>query len=294
MVINFVLNNINIFKKAYLWFLDEQIAKNILTFISENKWMLLTTFGVVFLVYEVLKDRFTNKIISEIHDEELKNIIITHKELFMNFITLRNTLCFNINHFFDTPKENGIIYHIHMSITEKFPSFEFDSVHRSFKKKECQNLYSLLNAGTYGYKNIADILNKMKIRIEEFKNTNPFYNTSAINKYVRGLQGFDISRAIKENDINHLLCEEFIKSLYELYPEHITEFITNSNFDDESKIIKLNELLDSGNYLAANTVLKTIEYTIDIETYIYKFSKAFALKTRRKELSFEQILDKYK
>ena len=82
--------------------------------------------------------------------------------------------------------------------------------------------------------------------------------------------------------------------MYELYPEHITEFITNSNFDDESKIIKLNELLDSGNYLAANTVLKTIEYTIDIETYIYKFSKAFALKTRRKELSFEQILDKYK
>lgn len=145
MVINFVLNNINIFKKAYLWFLDEQIAKNILTFISENKWMLLTTFGVVFLVYEVLKDRFTNKIISEIHDEELKNIIITHKELFMDFITLRNTLCFNINHFFDTPKENGIIYHIHMSITEKFPSFEFDSVHRSFKKKECQNLYSLRN-----------------------------------------------------------------------------------------------------------------------------------------------------
>lgn len=61
-----------------------------------------------------------------------------------------------------------------MSITEKFPSFEFDSVHRSFKKKECQNLYSPLNAGTYGYKNIADILNKMKIRIEEFKNTNPF------------------------------------------------------------------------------------------------------------------------
>ena len=40
--------------------------------------------------------------------------------------------------------------------------------------------------------------------------------------------------------------------------------------------------------------LKTIEYTIDIETYIDKFSKAFALKTRRKELSFEQILDKYK
>ena len=78
------------------------------------------------------------------------------------------------------------------------------------------------------------------------------------------------------------------------YTLNITEFITNSNFDDESKIIKLNELLDSGNYLAANTVLKTIEYTIDIETYIYKFSKAFALKTRRKELSFEQILDKYK
>lgn len=85
-----------------------------------------------------------------------------------------------------------------------------------------------------------------------------------------------------------------VTDMIKQYPEYITEFITNSNFDDESKIIKLNELLDSGNYLAANTVLKTIEYTIDIETYIYKFSKAFALKTRRKELSFEQILDKYK
>lgn len=294
MIINFVLNHINMFKEAYLLSFDKQIAKNIFTFISENKLMMITTFGVLFLVYEVLKDRFTNKIISEIHDEELKNIIVTHKNLFMDFITLRVTLCYNINHFFDTPKKNGIIYHIHMSITEKFPSFEFDAVHHSFKKKEFQNLYYALNARTYGYKSITDILNKMKMRIEEFNNTNPFYNTSAINKYIRGLQGFDISRAIKENDESHLICEEFIKSMYEQYPEHITEFITNSNFADTSKITKLNELLDFRNYLTASTALKTIEYAIDIETYIYKFSKAFALKTRRKELSFKQILDKYK
>ena len=177
-------------------------------------------------------------------------------------------------------------------LTASLNEVKLSQNHLENKLDEIGKMFALMQENIS--KNTSDILNKMKIRIEEFKNTNPFYNTSAINKYVRGLQGFDISRAIKENDINHLLCEEFIKSLYELYPEYITEFITNSNFDDESKIIKLNELLDSGNYLAANTVLKTIEYTIDIETYIYKFSKAFALKTRRKELSFEQILDKYK
>lgn len=120
-----------------------------------------------------LKDRFTNKIISEIHDEELKNIIITHKELFMDFITLRNTLCFNINHFWYSERKWNNLSHTYEH-HRKIPFFWIRFSSSQFQKKECQNLYSPLNVGTYGYKNIADILNKMEIRIEEFKNTNPF------------------------------------------------------------------------------------------------------------------------
>lgn len=39
---------------------------------------------------------------------------------------------------------------------------------------------------------------------------------------------------------------------------------------------------------------KFSSFKIDIETYIYKFEKEFALKTRRKELPIKQIFDKYK
>lgn len=132
------------------------------------------------------------------------------------------------------------------------------------------------------------------MRIEKFENTNSFYSTSAVNKYITGLHGFDISRAIIKNDERHLLCEEFIKSQYEQYPNNITDFIADRNFDDTSKIKKLNNLLDLRNCDVVDFALKTIEYVIDIETYIYKFSKAFALKTRRKDLSLEQIFEKYK
>jgi hypothetical protein len=256
--------------------------------------MILTIFGVLFLIYEVLKDKYTNKIISEIQDEELKNIIIVHKDLFKDFRMLHNILCYNINHFFDTPKGNGIIIRLHMCIAEKFPSFEFDVVHHSFKKKEGHNLYYSIGTRTYGYKNVAVIINKMKMIIEKFEKTNSFYSTSAINKYIYGLHGFDISRAIIKNDESHLLCEEFIKSQYEQYPKDITDFITDRNFDDTNKIKKLNNILDSRNYCVSDVALKTIEYVINIETYIYKFSKAFALKTRRKDLSLEQIFEKYK
>lgn len=205
-------------------------------------------------------------------------------------------MCKNINHLFNTPKDFGMIYLIHSSISEEFSSFKYDTRQRSFKRKSSsfRNIPFSLNSKIYGYENISDILNKMKARIEEFKQLNSFYDTSAINKYVHGLRGFDVSRVILENSAGDLLCEEFFKNLCEEYPDDIIDLIADNNFDESIKIEKLNKLLNLRNDIAIITALKTIQFTIDIEAYIYKFRKVFALKARRKELSIEQIINKYR
>ena len=40
--------------------------------------------------------------------------------------------------------------------------------------------------------------------------------------------------------------------------------------------------------------MATIEYVIDLNTYIHKFRKAFALKTHRDAFPSTKIFDKYK
>ena len=291
-----LLNNLHKLNTIYIWLIDKQIPKQWVYFISTNKWTILTTVGIMILLYEFFEDKFTNKIITDLQDEELKNILTAHKDLFLDFCILSDILCTNINEFFNTPKDSGIIYFIHRDITERFPDFEYDIKQHSFKKNnpEHTNIPDFTDEKIYGYHDIDDILDKMKTRINEFQKTNPLYATYAINKYIRGLQGFDISSVIQRIDSQHLLCEKFFKVLSENNTVDIINIMENNNFDDNIKIQQLNKLLRSRNRSAINAALKTIELTIDIETYLHKLRKVFTLKTRRKQLSLEHLIDKCK
>lgn len=295
--INVILNYINQLSTIWNTVLNSNYIGKGISFVSENKILLLTTLGVFCIVYSVFRDKFTNKIILQIHDEELKNIIITHKELFMDFIVLRNILCKNIDHFFDIYKEeDGVIFQLHNNISKMFPAFRYDAEQKSFQKTDTSSskYYHPLSTDVFGYIEIGDVIEKMNLRITKFKDSNSFYNTSAINKYVKGLDGFDITRAIQKNNTSTLLCEEFFSKLCKEYPEHQTNVINDCSYDDEFKIKLLNERLSLINNHTFSVALETIEYAIDIERYIDKFSKVFALKTRRKQLSLDQILERYK
>lgn len=233
--------------------------------------------------------------IKSLQNEELKNIIVTHKDLYGDFLTLHYTLCQNIDHFLYSPKENGHLYVLYKTISDKFDQFEYGADACGFKscekrkKQRCQ-----ITRKSYNYKTIAKTTDKMKDRIEKFEATNSFYNTAAINKYIPGLKRFDISRAIQRRDEKHLLCEEFFKQICEEYPDYIVELCENKEWDAQHKIKALNEFLDLKNNIIISTALETIEYAIELERYIDKFGKAFALKTRRKDLPLEIILENHK
>lgn len=293
---NLFLNNnrfINIIIDAVF---DKNLYQELGKFIIENKWILLSFGGMLILLYSILKDKFTNDIIIKIHDDELTNILLTHKDIYGDVVKLRDCLSNNITHLLETPKDKGQIYKLHQTISNSYNQFEYNIDKRGFevRSKKGYPHFPALAPHTYGYNNIAEITDSIKARINQFKDTNPFYNTSTINKYISGLRGFDISRSIQRKDEKHLLCEELFKQSCEKYPDHIVAILKNDKLDNDFKIPYLNDLFTSRNQRLIKVTQETIEYTIELERYLNKFSKAFALKTRRKDFPIEGMLEKYK
>ena len=294
-VVNLVLNNVDTITSVFNRIFAMDIS-SIGAFFSEYKWLIIAAGGMLILLYGVLKDKFTNDIITKIHDQELKNILVTHKDIYADFIRLRNCLVGNIGRFLNSYKDDGIPFFLHESISHSFNHFEYDTKKRSFIARSTKSHYCppLRSSGTYGYENISDITAKMKQRLKVFKDTKPFYSTAVLNKYIPGLSGFDISRAIRGKDEKHLLCEEILESICKKYPDHVLDFVKNEDFDEEFKINQLNDLLSTRSLRLIDVVSDSIEYAIELERYINKFSKAFALKTRRNDFPAEKMIDRYK
>lgn len=293
-IINIILNSVDTIQ--YIYDINEnainkQTIQNIEMFFIENKWMLMTTLGVMFLVVDNIKDRFVNKIISEIQDDELKKVICLHNELFKNFKKLQRNLCYNINLFLVQPKEKGILRSLDQAISKQFPYYEYDINQHSFKKRRypVRDTYII----SPKYLDISEIVNEMQKCIKEFKESKHFYDLSCINKYVHGLEGFNVTFNIEKNDEKQLLCKSFFDYLYQHYPKNSIEIIEDNNIEDSRKVEELNEILNSKNFDIFDTALNTIEYVIDIEIYLSKLKKIFALKNRRTTIPVGNIVDKY-
>ena len=252
----------------------KNIGNRIFDFISINKWAILAFLSLIGLAYSVLKDKFSNKIISDIQDDELKNIIITHKNIYPDFIDLKIVLCKNIDVFLCSPKENGDLFILYRSIINKFSDFQYDYKKHTLKKeKKSYHSNNSFNQSV-GYESIAEVITKINHKIQEFRDRNPFYETFAINKYIHGLWGIDIS------DINRkkLIDINLVQNICNDYPEHIIEIIQSEDYPVEEQIKTLNDLFRGRNDYLLETAIKTIEYVIEIENYINKFRKAFVLK----------------
>ena len=296
---NFTLNHTYLYHQIRNELFNKGSLANTIDFIVKHKLLILSLISTLLLLFSYFKNKFTSKLITEIHDEEIKNILLTHKDMFHDFVNLHDILCQNITHFLESYKDNGIPWLLHNNISKSFHHFTYDSKTKQFKRVLHSNhkgfySFNLRTSEFYGYKNISNTSNVLKNRITEFNDTNPFYSTAAINKYISGLLGFNISRVAQKYDETNLLCEEYLKSLLSECPQNLINLVNDPVLDDAIKIQELNEYLANKNELLSETVMATIEYVIDLNTYIHKFRKAFALKTHRDAFPSTKIFDKYK
>ncbi len=285
-IITLGISNFSIIKEFFKEYINVDNLKNIVLFFSNNKWFILSILGILLLLYGVLKDKFTNKIITEIQDEELKKIINTHKNSCKEFRKLYKCLCENIDAMLATTKYNGKIYALASSISNEFNDYKYNKDIDSFEitDKNTKRPYVLNRC-----KEISEHTDRIKSIIKEFNKSESFHNTNALNKYVHGLKGFDISYFLRINNKDNLICKEFLEKELNDF-DTIEKTINNKISNDNEKIQELNDYYNLKNKIFIEAIIDTIEYTVDIDNYIKNFTKCFALKTRRKSVSFDEIL----
>lgn len=265
-------------------------------FIFENRWIILTALSTLSLLYVAFKNKFTDETFIKFQEEELHNIMILHKELFKDFVVLNWKLRKNITRFLDRSKQDGIVREMRLNMEREFFEFKYCIEEKSFKRRKKLD-YSLGKPSkTFGYECIEDLVGGMKEKLEKFEKTSPFYSTAAINKYIRGLGGFDISWCINNSvsDYRTLLGEEEIAKNYGEFSEASLSIIGDTDVDDDRKIEALNQILKLRSEHITETVLRSVKIAVEIDTYIRKLERALKLKKRRKSIPLEQIVEKYR
>lgn len=276
-------------EKALEWIRSE----NVFSTITTNWVAILSLLGIILIILRYCKDKYINNVITQIHDEELKKILIVHKKLFREIVNLLNRLSVNLEWILQTPKSAGCFMPLYWSIENSYPQFSYNEKTQSFEVNDGDFRHASPYP-TVVYKEISGQLARIKKEIGDFLETSPYYSTSAVNRYIRGLSGFDIASFAQRYSTDDLICREYVENICNKFPENLEEVMMCSTYSDETKIEKLKDLLDRRNYQIQTTVEETIRVSIEMEEYVKRFSKAFKLKTKRKGIPAQDLLEKMK
>ena len=187
-------NNYDIGREVVRYISDSNTILRVWSFISGHIWFILALLSTLALFYSAFKDKFIDKIITEIQDEELISIIKFHKSILGDCVNLRESLCKNIDRFLTSRKNNGIIVKLQDEMEKKFPLYGYCEKEKTFIKNT-KDLWRFngIPATSFGYEITTDILQRIKEKLKEFEKVSPFYSTAALNKYIHGLNGFDVT-----------------------------------------------------------------------------------------------------
>ena len=286
-----VLNNIEFIKMQMEKRFYIELFENANSFIGDYKWIIITLVSVLVLLHRYLRSKFIDPIVLSIQEKELEKVILTHMDMLRDFVELYGLLCDNINRFLHSSKEKKDMFIIYRSMEEKYGKFEYDTIEHSFKvKKKNTSKNDWYKSKGYSYKNITEVTSRLKEKNSEFKKLKPYYNTMAINKYAKGLKGFDITRSALYKNEENLLCEELVKEICDTYPSSLN-CISEEIIDNPYVIAEMNRVMKNKSDRMINVALETIEYVVDLDIYIRNLKKLFALKSRREETPTQAILE---
>lgn len=265
-----------------------------LSFLYNNKLYIIAFISLFLFIYSICKDKFTNKIIERIQDDELTNIIKSLQQIYTELVKLRITLLKNIKILLSLTKNKGNFVFLYRTVANKYDFCKYSMEDNKLILEE--NNYEILKNefNTFDTK-IGDIdasLNKVKELFEEYQKSDPFYSLYAINKHFKKLNIFDIEYLIKSK--NCLIDKNYIDDLIETIVDDIDTNQADSKMGKLTLINKLNENINIANEELHYAILQSIEESIKIDRFIRIFNKAMSLKKHRNKIPMEEFLSNIK
>lgn len=265
-----------------------------LSFLYNNKLYIIAFISLFLFIYSICKDKFTNKIIERIQDDELTNIIKSLQQIYTELVKLRITLLKNIRILLSLTKNKGNFVFLYRTVANKYDFCKYSMEDNKLILEE--NNYEILKNefNTFNTK-IGDIdvpLNKVKELFEEYQKSDSFYSLYAINKHFKKLNIFDIEYLIKNK--NCLIDKNYIDNLIGIIVDDIDTNQTDSEMGKLALINKLNENINIANEELHYAILQSIEESIKIDRFIKTFNKAMSLKKHRNRIPMEEFLSNIK
>lgn len=289
----YIINNYtsirNLYTNKIQIYLNFNALKNAMTFLFDNKWYILLFLSIIAILIGIYKNKFSNKILTKIQDDELKNIIDVNRKISKKLLTIEGLLRQNIKALLKERKSNGILIFLYLHAENKFDFCEYDYVDNKLKLRESYNNHSFrikLNS-------ISEQIAEINEYYNDYEKANNYFSPSFINKYINGLNHFDPKLFIKSS---------YTLASYERINEIIMEFINKCDISSTNKstssieknIEDLNDAVIIANKQINKTLIESIETIIKLNYYNKRFIKAIKFKKYREINFFAKLISNIK
>lgn len=257
--------------------------------IYENKWYVLAFLSAISIIYGIYKNKFTNKIIEEFQDDELKEIIELYRKVSLELIEIEILLLENIKTILTEYKLNGIFSFLYDEAEKRFNFCEYDYSNNKLILKNHSYSEVFRNVKL---KDISRYTDNILKYFNDFNESEHFYSPYAINKYFKGMNNFDIENFAKYPNL--LLCENHLNNCINNSFNDYDEIIEKGTISKEYIINILNERIKDINFSIFSTTIYSIEKVIQIDKFNKQLQKSMSLKKYRNKFSIDNLISNIK
>ena len=269
-----------------------EIIKIALINLYENKWYILACLSVVSIIYGIYKSKFTNKIVEELQDNELKEIIELYKNISIELINLEMLLLKNIKTMLVTHKKDGVFFFLYNAIENRTDFCKYDYSKNILIVKENRFTDSGLGVANINLNDINQSLDNIKTAFDNYYKERHFYSPHAINKYFKGLNHFNIVFFAKSPPL--LIDEKYINNMIDNIIEDYNLMIENEDISREYIVEQLNENVKKKNDILYIAIRESIEKVIQIDKFNEQLRKSMSLKKHRDKFSIDSFISNMK
>ncbi|MCI6388466.1 MAG: hypothetical protein MR823_04935 [Ruminococcus sp.] len=269
-----------------------EIIKTALINLYENKWYILACLSVVSIIYGIYKSKFTNKIVEELQDNELKEIIGLYKNISLELINLEMLLLKNIKTMLVTHKKDGVFVFLYNAIENRTDFCKYDYSKNILIVKENRFTDSGLGVANINLNDINQSLDNIKTAFDNYYKEGHFYNPCAINKYFKGLNQFNIEFFVKYPQL--LIDEKHINNMIDSIVKDCNLMINDDEDSRKFAVDKLNEKVKEKNDILYIAIRESIEKVIQIDKFNKQLRKSMSLKKYRDKFSIDSFISNMK
>lgn len=296
-IILYIIKTIVINYNNVLNFIQKQKNINIIgilkigfSILYENKWYILAFLSAVSIIYGIYKNKFTNKLIEEFQDDELKEIIELYKKVSTELIELEILLLENIKTILTEYKTDGIFMFLYTEVEKRYVFCEYD--YSNNKLVVSDSYYNSGISRNVKLKDINQNLDNIKKLFDDYRESEHFYSPYAINKYFKGMNKFDVEYFVKFPYL--LLSENYLNKCFDNTFNDYSEMIENESISKEYIVNALNEKVKDINFSIYCTTIKSIEKVIQIDKFNKQLQKSLSLKKYRNKFSIDSLISNIK